>query len=672
MENQDVAIFGINNSEHPILDYCKQRLAAISGPKHSILDEIESQTGQMIKICSDDQIQSIGKIDKGIKFLWICDPEDGQVLKKAFESDDVKTILIERPNIPNLWELQSLDHLNVFKHKIIFGFYKRLQTEFEAMNLSIQKAVEGGAKIVYINIETVVKNRTIFEELYQDIDLIHYLSNENFKTVMASGNPDSHILITGEIQGGANFVLNIRKTEFGEHFTSAKVILDTEESFLYQVEKIDDIHKQYHKAFKHLYESLLGSNKQSDHPAGIPEATEVLRVIECIFESFDSRAEAKLKHFNPDMIEFKTVGTAKITGEGLFTPIKEFDDMALTGIFSGNTETLQEKFHKMVKGGEPIEFETTYSELITTHTSKKRIIYIPTLPSERKDNEIIEALNGGYYVLAEKPAFASVDQGIKLFNRLEKEARSRLFYGWHSILHPITRAVLDKIKSGGHGKLNVVKGWFDFPKEYMEEDHTRIYEPHQGGAGLDVFSYLVHLCLWLGGFDTELKIQDSKVKTAEYLDPKNKELRNVDISVSAKLEFKNKFVAECESNFDPTIFPRCEVLFIFEDGSQIQIKEYQALQNLIGKDINPVLMMKKGGIWRPYFEQTIFDNPDFNKSSYYHQLNFLRKIIKGEISYDAEKDPEGMMIEKNIRLGEVLEQILKKKGIVHDEMLPES
>jgi len=141
------------------------------------------------------------------------------------------------------------------------------------------------------------------------------------------------------------------------------------------------------------------------------------------------------------------------------------------------------------------------------------------------------------------------------------------------------------------------------------------------------------------------------------------------LEVYAEFDLGGKMKADCSATFDATVFPKCKAIFTFEDDSQILIKEYTHVHYIHQYGIHPVLIKKKGEYWRPLFNDSLLSDETFNKPSFHYQLSFMRDLIHGEGNYDVKKDPDGLLIENNIKVQQVIDEVLMKGGIpIHKGM----
>jgi len=338
-------------------------------------------------------------------------------------------------------------------------------------------------------------------------------------------------------------------------------------------------------------------------------------------------------------------------------------------MFSAREDKIREIFNRIASSGEPLEYVPNYEGLLKHGETRnlKPIFYTPSIPGTRKDQEMMDALKSGYLVLAEKPAFANADLAKGFLKRLDVEegidaleAKKKLFFGWHYQHHYVLKKAYQDVVNKTFGKIKHIRTFFSVP---MTLKDNRIFDPSQGGAGVDIFSYCLHCTLRLNGFEHSYEVVQSKIQSAQELDPSLAKLSKIDFVLDAKLAFGNGVTADLFATFDSTTVMHSEAEITFEDGTRIFLKEFVHFQNIIGLGFNPGVIKRVGSPrWEDYATEEDKKHPDYVKSSYDMQLEFMRKQSTGEDNYDLTNDLFGLSLESNIKLGEIIDEIFIKGG----------
>jgi len=413
------------------------------------------------------------------------------------------------------------------------------------------------------------------------------------------------------------------------------------------------------ESFQGIY-ACLGTEEANKYP-GLKEAQEVIRVYECALQSLKTGSSVTLKHKNDSLIPVRTVGTATFLDTGLFTPAGTNKNLAVSGIYSNKTEKIKEIFTTLTRSGEPVEYIPTYEALIKNPFNNKRaIFYVPSIVGRRKNAEMIHALENGYIVLAEKPAFANAEAGKEFLTQVDEKLRGNLFFGWHYQHHYAFKKLLKELWASKYGKIKTIRTYFSVP---IFLRGGRLFDPATGGAGLDIFSYNLHCTLLLGGFDNTFEVVKSEIKSAQELNPNDEVLKEIDFDVNAQVKFGNGVEANLHATFDSENILHSEAEITFEDGTAIFYKEFVHTQNIVNMGFMPVVIKRKGeSNWENYLTAEDLGNVEYKKTTYEQQVEFMRRLAAGEESYDMGKDPNGLGVEANVKLHEVLDAIFEKAG----------
>lgn len=497
----------------------------------------------------------------------------------------------------------------------------------------------------------------------QDIDLLFYLTGQEVSVVQGFSDVGDEstefdfITLTGKLTSGAPFTLKLR-TQGGNQspLTSARVSLSNGE--VHHVEVKDQESDRQEEESSPEFEKLKENSK-----ANLEDVAKVIRFLQCADESLEEKKSINMKYLTKDMVPVLTIGTGTFLHTGLTTPVNKTKGMALIGIWSKDKKDREKEiFNEVVRMGEPMEFFESYDELMgyKSSTDYPAVFYTLSIPGERKEQEMIDSLKAGYWVLAEKPAFANSDDAKKFRGKINDEMNSRLIFGWHYQHHLVFQKIWEDVEKGTFGKIKHIKTYFSIPKLL---DGSRIFEPSQGGVGLDVFSYNLHCTLRLNGFEHSYEVTESNIKSAEDLDPENEDLKKIDFVMDTKLKFGNGVTAELSATFEHTTVHRATAEIEFEDGTKVLYKAFQNVQNLAGTGLDPVVIQKPGEAkWEGFLSDDVKKEKGFNMDTYDHQIEFMMRLAKGEEKYDVKEDVGGLCIEKNVKLQEIMDAIFLKGG----------
>jgi len=453
-------------------------------------------------------------------------------------------------------------------------------------------------------------------------------------------------LISGTFLSGATFSVQLRSLKSSQNLSIIQVVLSNGE-VLNTTVKLD---------------SLQGNTQDRALYASLQDAIRVTRVYITALESLRTERSVTLKHAKGEVVAARTIGTAVFLDVGFFIPAYLTKGVAITSMFSGKEDKIKEIFNRIASAGEPLEYVPSYEELMNHKESRKLrpIFYTPSIPGTRKDLEMLDALKAGYLVLAEKPAFANADLAKEFLKKLDLEQKKRLFFGWHYQHHYVLRKVYQDVVKNTFGKIKHIRTFFSVP---MTLKDNRIFDPSQGGAGVDIFSYNLHCTLRLIGFENSYEVVQSKIQSAQDLDPSLEKLKKIDFVLDVKLAFGNGVTADLFATFDSTTVMHSEAEIFFEDGTRVFLKEFVHFQNIIALGFTPAVIKKAGSPrWEDYVTEEDKKHPDYVKSSYDAQLEFMRKQSTGEDNYDLTNDVFGLSMESNIKLGEIIDDIFLKGG----------
>ncbi|MFW6032568.1 MAG: Gfo/Idh/MocA family protein, partial [Phycisphaeraceae bacterium] len=123
-------------------------------------------------------------------------------------------------------------------------------------------------------------------------------------------------------------------------------------------------------------------------------------------------------------------------------------------------------------------------------------VYI-SLPNSLHHEWTLKALAAGKHVLCEKPFASNEQQAREMFAAAERADR-RLVEAFMYRSHPLTRAVIEKVRQGAIGNLKLVRTSFCYRTRHIE-DNIRFDPALDGGALMDVGCYCLDFSCLLAG-----------------------------------------------------------------------------------------------------------------------------------------------------------------------------
>jgi predicted dehydrogenase len=576
-------------------------------------------------------------------------------VQEAVSSQKHDSILLERPVTLDYFDLQKIAHQLPQKSQVSVNYQLRLAPEVQQLRQQVSQAISSGnTTILSVSVNTINNGSESSSIDTQDIDLVLSLVNQDVASVQAfnekplakEADVPAFTLISGTFLSGTTFSVQLRSLKTSQNLSIIQVVLSNGEVFNATV-KLD---------------SLQGNTQDRALYANLQDAIRVTRVYITALESLRTEKSVTLKHAKGEVVAARTIGTAVFLDVGFFIPAYLTKGVAITSMFSGKEDKIREIFNRIASSGEPLEYVPSYEELLNHKESRKLrpIFYTPSIPGTRKDLEMLDALKAGYLVLAEKPAFANADLAKEFLKKLELEQKKRLFFGWHYQHHYVLKKVYQDVVKNTFGKIKHIRTFFSVP---MTLKDNRIFDPSQGGAGVDIFSYNLHCTLRLIGFENSYQVVQSKIQSAQDLDPSLEKLKKIDFVLDVKLAFGNGVTADLFATFDSTTVMHSEAEIEFEDGTRVFLKEFVHFQNIIGLGFSPAVIKRVGSPrWEDYVTEEDKNHPDYVKSSYDAQLEFMRKQSTGEDNYDLTNDTFGLSMESNIKLGEIIDDIFLAGG----------
>ena len=642
---------------------------ALNLPPSSIDKSQLSLNPDTLIIDSLDPSIFLPKIPDSIHDIYISLPEEFslQVLESLLQSSRFKLILIDGPFTFSNYHAQRLIYLQSVhpNTQVIVNDTYRFLPQISDLHEKLTQAKESGAKITSISITTTEKKPLSTEYLKshlhgtQELDLLFYLTQEKINAVRTlSDKPVNELahakftIFSGNLTNEALFTIKLQNNpETSQGLLKINISLTSGESITESIE----LKKE---GFQGIY-ACLDNDNWGKYP-GLKETGEVIRAYECALQSLKTGLSVTLKHKNESIVPVRTVGTATFLDTGLFVPVQTNKKISVSGIYSNKTEKIKEIFTALTRTGEPVEYITSYEELIKNPFTQKGLFYVPSIVGRRKNAEMLHALQNGYIVLAEKPAFANAEAGKEFLAQLDDNLKQNLFFGWHYQHHFAFRKLLKELSENKFGKISKIRTYFSVP---IFLRGGRLFDPATGGAGLDIFSYNLHCTMLLNGFEHGFEVVDSEIKSAKELNPNDKILEEIDFEIKAKVKFENGAEADLHATFDSENILHSEAEILFENGTEIFYKEFVHTQNIVNMGFMPVVIKRKGDSnWENYLTGDELSNPEYKKTTYEQQIEFMRRLVAGEEKYDMGKDLKGLGVEANVRLHQVLDEIFVKGG----------
>ncbi|KAL4477096.1 hypothetical protein ABPG72_015409 [Tetrahymena utriculariae] len=388
-------------------------------------------------------------------------------------------------------------------------------------------------------------------------------------------------------------------------------------------------------------------------------------------------------------IQFCTTGTAAINQEALFDPLKKFKNTYFSSFYTSNESKGRVIYNQNKSEG--VHYYPNIQELVNHFDG---VAYVPSLPGKRKEQEMlsfIQAEHSKNYVLAEKPAFANYECAQKFLQRSkqimqqnqksEQQKVDRIFFGWHYIHHPAIQDVVKRTQDGEFGLIKKIQARFVRPKPFSS--NGRIFDPNQGGCGLDRFCYPLHLALTLSKCQVKSSQASSEVQSQtsylndkqqfqvissthlnynEIYDQNNPVFDQIEGRLESKLILNSSINVELYSSMETNETFYSEALIIFENETQIKLTWF----------IHPHVQFKDFKLYcasikypnkksfQPLSHMTSFDK---NLTSYDYQIQYMVKLKSGLIDYDTSQDRFNLCTESNAYLHLVLDKIFTSSGL---------
>ena len=249
-----------------------------------------------------------------------------------------------------------------------------------------------------------------------------------------------------------------------------------------------------------------------------------------------------------------------------------------------------------------------YNEIIENNNID--IFYI-ALTNNLHFDLILKLLDKKRNILVEKPAFLTIKQAEKVFNKKNFE---NIFFseGYMYMYHPQIIELINNIKSGQIGDLvemetsfgsNLIykKNAFGFKKTKFDTNKRIFNKDLGGGVILDLGCYTTSMSLMIASLKESIEVSNFKVEDikTEYL------TKDIDVDSSAKIVFDNKFYSLIKTSFTKEIGfkttiignqgqieienswnPKRSVLKIL--GKKNKLKEFKEIKNIYALEIDNI------------------------------------------------------------------------------------
>ena len=251
---------------------------------------------------------------------------------------------------------------------------------------------------------------------------------------------------------------------------------------------------------------------------------------------------------------------------------KDIKNAQLVSISSKDINRLQ-TFKEKFKIDNDLSFEN-YEELI--QCQKVDIVYI-ALPNSHHYNWIIKCIEQKKRILVEKPALVSMDEAVKINNKLL--GKDLLFVeAFMYRFHPQIKKIIELIKKNKIGKLISIeskfgkdimtkKNFFKFKINKKINKKNRLFNKKLGGGSiLDLGCYPVSFSLLIASLIPNINLEKIKlVSKKNDIGP-----TGVDIEGNMELEFNNQFKCKLSSSFKNDLGKKT---IIFGDKGKLTIED---------------------------------------------------------------------------------------------------
>lgn len=205
----------------------------------------------------------------------------------------------------------------------------------------------------------------------------------------------------------------------------------------------------------------------------------------------------------------------------------------------------------------------TYEQLIADPAVDA--IYIAT-PHPLHAEWAVRAARGGKHVLCEKPIGMSRDEATRMFAAAER-AGTFLAEAYMYRHHPLTAFLLDLVKSGRVGEVDLIKASFGFAAENLNPGHRLVSKELGGGAILDIGGYLTSVARLLAACRSGVPvIEPDQLKAIGKFGP-----TGVELGASCLLHFENGVRAELSCSVDTKLD---NVLHVVGSAGRLEVDEF--------------------------------------------------------------------------------------------------
>ncbi len=229
------------------------------------------------------------------------------------------------------------------------------------------------------------------------------------------------------------------------------------------------------------------------------------------------------------MINWGIIGGARIAEKAIIPAILQIKGHDVVAIGSRTAERAA-RLSALASHAQPYD---SYDAVLNDH--RVNAVYIG-LPNSLHAEWTIKALEKGKHVLCEKPFAASYAEALAMVEAAKKSGKT-LMEAFMYRYHPLTRRVLELVKSGKIGEIRAIHSAF----AYMLANKMDIRRDAAlaGGALFDVGTYCVSVVRLLAGAEP-IRLSASAVFGET----------GVDESVSGEMWFPDKLVATFFASFE--------------------------------------------------------------------------------------------------------------------------
>ncbi len=305
----------------------------------------------------------------------------------------------------------------------------------------------------------------------------------------------------------------------------------------------------------------------------------------------------------PDQrLRFGVLGAAQIAPTALIDPAKRLG-VDVVAIAARDPERARE-FADLHGIG---SVSSSYAELV--ERDDVDAVYLP-LPAAFRFEWVIQALDHGLHVLAEKPIAMNAGQAREMVD--EAEARELvLAEGFHYVFHPMFARALELVREGKVGDIQHIEAVFDGAAPSGPEAAIYLDPALGGGALLHQACYPLHAVRSLAGAEPQV------VRAAATIGDSG-----VDESVDVDLLFPSGATGRARSS----MAERTELLM---QATVRGSRALMTLDNFIGPHAGSVMPSLGGRISVTTDSDILLDESFGGETTYWYQLRAFREAVAG-------------------------------------------